>query len=542
MSTNSELAEILRGIADLLDLQGERFKPAAYRRAAQSIDSLPDDVRQMSARGELRTIPGVGDAIAEKIREYLRDGHIPYYERLSQEVPAGVRELMRLPGVGPKTARRFLTEFGIQGPAELAAAIDAGKLEGAAGFKERKIAQLKQAVAAGTPSGVRTPLKDAWQVAEDLVRALRANAPVEQIVVAGSLRRRRETVGDLDILVTSGSAEAVFNAFSALPGVVEIRLRGPTKETVIVRGGLQVDLRVVEPASFGAALQYFTGSKEHNVAIRTRARDLGLKINEYGVVRGEERVAGVTEEEVYGAIGLRYIPPEIRENLGEIELAEKGTLPALVEPHELHGDLHVHLSPDAGPEEVDRLRQEAVELGWSFLGFVTTHPPGTLAKSALDRIEHWRQVKASGPRVLLGQEASFGAAVGAATAEYTITNLTGVSRPPTGAPTSASRPLFAGHLGVATAASAATVEGLTTWIKWAGKAHIGLEVGPRGAGDGLDSAGVRQTITAGIPIHITAGVTGPADHLRDQLIALGLARRGWATADRTLNRTLPGAA
>lgn len=533
MSTNSELAEIFRGIADLLDVQGEKFKPQAYRRAAQSLDALPDDVRQMAARGELRSIPGVGDAIAEKIQEYLRDGHISYYERLSQEVPSGVRELMRLPGVGPKTTRRFLVEFGIQGPAELGAAIDAGKLVGVTGFGPKKIELLRKAVAAGTPSGARTPLLLAWRVAEGIVGALRERAPLEQIVVAGSLRRRRETVGDLDILVTSATPEAVFDAFSALPTVKEVRLRGPTKETVLVEGGLQVDLRVVDPSSFGAALQYFTGSKEHNVATRTRARDRGLRVNEYGVTRGEERIAGRTEEDVYAALGLPYIPPEIRENVGEIERAERGDLPTLVSPEDVRGDLHVHLPADATSGDVDRRVAEARALGWAFLGFVPPRTGGGWSAETSRHLATLRQRPGTPLRVFVGSETP---PFDAPTTDYGIA----VPDAPTAgrdATARGPRPRFAAHLPLGATGSI----GVREWVRWAKDRSLALDVGPVPSDEGIDSAGVRQAIDAEVNLHLSAGVRSADDGLDAITISIGLARRGWANAARVINRQSPGA-
>ena len=314
MPSNAEAAEIFRNIADLLDVLGEKFKPEAYRRAARSIETLPEDLGKFAARDELRTIPGVGEAIAEKIREYLATGRVSYFERLQHEVPPGLVDLMHLPGLGPKTARRFWTDLGIEGPAELEGAIAQGRLDSVKGFGPKKIDQIRSALAqarTAPSSSARAPIESVYPVAERIVRVLRERARTDTVEVAGSFRRRRETVGDLDILVTSEEPERVFDAFSALPEVREVRLRGGTKETVVLTNGLQVDLRVVEPVAFGAALQYFTGSKDHNVHLRSIARDRGLKINEYGVFRGEERVGGRTEEEVYETLGLPWIPPEL---------------------------------------------------------------------------------------------------------------------------------------------------------------------------------------------------------------------------------------
>jgi DNA polymerase (family 10) len=538
VTTNEELATIFRSIADLLDLQGERFKPEAYRRAARSIESLPEDIRQVAARGELDGIPGVGEAISEKVREYLKDGRVPYYDRLRSGVPAGVLDLMRLPGVGPKTARRFLVEFGIEGPAELGEAITQGRLANAKGFGARKLELLAKAAAGGAVSGSRTALLDAWRVANRLVADLSKRVAVDRIAVAGSLRRRRESVGDLDILVTSKAAEAVFDAFSALTGVTEVKLRGPTKETVVVDGHLQVDLRVVEPVSFGAALQYFTGSKDHNVRLRTLAKEKGLKVNEYGVTRGEERVAGTTEEEVYVALGLAWVPPEVRENHGEFELAAAGKAPKLAGPEDLRGDFHVHLRTDTTIAEVDRRLQEAGQRGWTMVGFVVPERGPHPALELLDRIRSQREGGAGGPAARLGVESPFGAPQPSIPADYVVWDLEGLKEPPSD---SARGPLarFAAHLTLGSATTEATPDATRAWVEWAKRCRTGLEVSPRAAADGLDSQGVHRAETAGVPVHLTAAVRSVDDTFDTLELALGLARRGWLSPSHVINRDDP---
>ncbi|MGA8543627.1 MAG: helix-hairpin-helix domain-containing protein, partial [Thermoplasmata archaeon] len=380
MPTNAEAVELFQGIADILDVLGEKFKPEAYRRAARSIESLTEDLSAVAARDELRTIPGVGEAIEEKLKEFLRTGRLDYYDRLRKEVPPGILELLAIPGLGPKTARRFWTDLKVETPAELADAIEKGKLTGVTGFGPKKIEQIRSALAAakGAPATGRFPIEKAFPIAQRLVRGLRAVSGVMECEVAGSFRRRRETVGDLDVLVTAKDREKVFDAFSKLPEVREVRLRGGTKETVILEDGLQVDLRVVEPEEFGAALLYFTGSKDHNVLLRSLARERGLKINEYGIFRGDERIGGQTEEEVYSALQLAWIPPELRENRGEIEAAAKGPLPPLVDVTDLRGDLHVHLHkrPSADlavretPAEVDEILSTARARKLAYVGGV----------------------------------------------------------------------------------------------------------------------------------------------------------------------------
>ena len=372
MPTNREVAELFHEVADILDVLGERFKPEAYRRAARSIESLTEDLAQVAARNELRTIPGVGDAIEEKIGEFLKTGHIRYYDQLQKQVPPGILDLLRLPGLGPKTARRFWLELGVEGPAELADAISKGRLDGVKGFGPKKIEQIRLALAAakGGPASARLPIEVAYPIAQRLLTELRAAPGTVKAELAGSFRRSRETVGDLDVLVTSEDPEKVFDAFSRFPEVKEVMLRGGTKESVVLTQGIQVDLRVVEPEEFGAAWVYFTGSKDHNVRLRTMAQERGLKINEYGVLRGEERVGGRTEADVYATLDLAWIPPELREDRGEIDAAAKGPLPTLVESADLVGELHVHLPADAGAGEVDRWVAAARARKLTYLGLV----------------------------------------------------------------------------------------------------------------------------------------------------------------------------
>ncbi|HYK93732.1 MAG TPA: helix-hairpin-helix domain-containing protein [Thermoplasmata archaeon] len=532
MTTNQELVEIFRSIADILDLEGERFKPEAYRRAARSIESLAEDIRRVAERKELDQIPGVGAAIGEKIQEYLRDGKIAYYERVQREVPAGALEIMRLPGVGPKTARRFLVEFGIEGPQELSAAIDAGRFRDAKGFGARKLELLKQALGAGQPTGRRRPLLEGWTIARTLVEALRAHAPVDQIEVAGSLRRRRESVGDLDILVTSRDPPAVLDAFGRLPAVRRVTLRGTTKETVIVESELQVDLRVVDPESFGAALQYFTGSKDHNVHLRTIARDRGLKVNEYGVFRGDERVAGRTEEEVYGALDLPWIPAEMREDHGEVELAQSRQIPALVDRSHVPGDLHVHLEKGDGAPEVDRRLQEAHRLGWAFVGFAfpASDPPTGELEAHL-RVR--RAATAGFAAARFGFERPWDAPVPSAHADFALVSAEGRTVPPSD--TSPRAGLAVVHLALAPAGSEATPDSTRAWVDWASRHKLGLEVTPRAAAEGLDSAGVRAAREAGVRLLLSAGTRGPGDPLDALDLAIGLARRAWLGPSQVLN-------
>ena len=528
MPSNAEAAEIFRNIADLLDVLGEKFKPDAYRRASRSIETLTEDLGPIAARDALGTIPGVGEAIAEKIREYLRTGRIAYYDRLQKEVPPGLVEILRLPGLGPKTARRFWVELGIEGPTELADAIATGRLDPVKGFGPRKIALIRDALraAAAAPSGgARMPIETAYPVAERIAGALRARSRSDRVEIAGSFRRRRETVGDLDVLVTSDEPEAVFDTFSHLPEVKEVRLRGGTKETCILSNGLQVDLRVVEPAAFGAALVYFTGSKDHNVHLRTIARDRGLKVNEYGVFRGEERVAGATEADVYAALELAYIPPELRENRGEIEAAARGPLPALVDAAEIVGDLHVHLPPTAGPPDVDRIVGEARRRRLAYVGLVIGGTSAAGAPWSLPEATIARLAAADGPALRVRRAIEIGPSapqrpLPAGGAEYAIGRPTAGSDPadlaaPDGMPVRL----------IAHVAGAADERAPRGWIERARALGAAVEVGP--GAERLDSTWARHARESGTRLSVASGLGGPPDDPTFP-IALGFARRAGA--------------
>ncbi|MGD0249456.1 MAG: helix-hairpin-helix domain-containing protein [Thermoplasmata archaeon] len=530
MPSNAEAAEIFRNIADLLDVLGEKFKPEAYRRASRSIETLPEDLGKFAARDELRAIPGVGEAIAEKIREYLTTGQVSYYERLRREVPPGLVELMHLPGLGPKTARRFWTDLGVEGPAELEGAIAQGRLDSVKGFGPKKIEQVRTALAqartAPASGTARVPIESAYPVAERIVRALRGRARNDVVEVAGSFRRRRETVGDLDILVTSEEPERVFDTFSALPEVREVRLRGGTKETVLLTNGLQVDLRVVEPASFGAALQYFTGSKDHNVHLRTIARDRGLKINEYGVFRGEELIGGRTEEEVYGTLGLPWIPPELREDRGEVEAAARGVVPSLVRAEDLTGELHLHLPSTATASDVTHLLRDARTRGLSYLGVVVAGVasdgnPFSLPAATLAALEAGRKDGLELGRALESGPGPLPPALRGVSAEYRIVRAT-ASEPELSAVEAGGPPPFlVAHLGSA-GGGAGSWRG---WVEWARATDSAVEVGP--GPERLDSTAARLARESEVPLAVPTGVGAPPDDPTAP-IALGFARRAGA--------------
>jgi len=436
---------------------------------------------------------------------------------------------MRLPGLGPKTARRFWVELGLEGPNELRDAIAAGKLVDVKGFGPRKIEQIRTALeqARTGPSAGRAAIELVYPIAERIVRTLRERSGTDRVEAAGSLRRRRETVGDLDVLVASDDPEKVFELFSALPEIQEVKMRGGTKETVVLAGGLQVDLRVVEPTAFGAALQYFTGSKDHNVHLRSIARDRGLKINEYGVFRGEERVGGQTEEEVYATLGLPWIPPEIREDRGEIEAAAQGHLPRLLEERDLVGDLHVHLPHSPSSTDIDRCVADARQRGYAYLGLVVggvaaDGAPFSLPAEALESLE---SIRPKGLKVLRAVEGGLVAPSSSPSVrkvDYRIVCATSAPPSPPRVPRAEPPIRLVAHLA---GGSEGTDDPRRSWIEWARTVGAAVEVGP--GPDRLDSTWARRAREAGIPLALPTGIGSPPDE-PTRPIALGFARRAGA--------------
>jgi len=409
---NLELAALFNEIADLLELKGESpFRVNAYRRAARALEGLTEDVEEVAARGALEEIPGVGKSIAEKITEYLRTGKITYHQELLRELPAGLPELMRIPGLGPKTAMAIYQHLGITTVEDLERAARTSRLSSVPRMGAKTIENILRGIEQLRRAGTRLPLGTVLPYAEEIVARLRGLRSVHQISVAGSLRRMKDTIGDIDILATSSDPEQAMHTFVRMPEVSQVLSHGTTRSSVILRAGIQADLRVVEPAAFGAALQYFTGSKEHNIKLRERAIRMGLKINEYGVFRGERRIAGSTEEEVYAAVKLPWIPPELREDQGEIEAAEAGRLPRLVELRDIRGDLHMHTKWSDGAATAEEMARAAQGLGYEYI-CITDHSRSLKFAGGVgvdDLRQHIRDVRRlserlGGVAVLIGSE------------------------------------------------------------------------------------------------------------------------------------------
>lgn len=382
---NFEIARLFDQMADILEIKGENpFRIRAYRRAALNLESLTEDVETLAGQGRLDEIPGIGEDLAGKIVEYLRTGRLKDLEAARKGIPAGVVELMRVPGIGPKTARLLYERERVTGLARLEALARAGKLRGLPGIQAKTEGNILKGIALVRQGQARMLLGRALPLAEELVRALERLPEVDRAAAAGSLRRMKETVGDIDLLVTSSKAERVMAAFVGLPQAGEVLEQGSTKAAIRHREGIRVDLRVIEPQSFGAALAYFTGSKQHNIRIREMGVRRGLKISEYGVFRERtgRRIGGATEEEVYAAVGLPWIPPELREDAGEIEAALAGRLPRLVEPGDIRGDLHCHTNASDGHHGLEALVEAAERRGYQYLA-VTDHSRSAIVAGGL---------------------------------------------------------------------------------------------------------------------------------------------------------------
>ncbi len=370
---NQELARIFERMADILEFQGEsRFRINAYRKAARELEDLTEDVVQLAAEGSLRQIPGIGDAIAKKILEYLETGSIKKYEELRSHVSDAMIEMLEIPGLGPRTLAALHKTAGVDSMRKLERVLKEGSYEGIAGIGEKKAQNILKGVALYKERGTRMLLGEALPVAERICGQLGGSAGVSQVSTAGSLRRMKETIGDIDILAAGPDPSRVVEVFTNMPERREVLAAGDTKGGIIIDTGQQVDLRVVREGEFGAALQYFTGSKEHNVRLREHAKRKGLKVNEYGVFRGKSRVCGATEEEVYAALEMDWMPAELREDRGEVEAALAHDLPVLVEERDLRGDLHVHTDWSDGAASVEDIARAAKARGYRYVA-ITDH-------------------------------------------------------------------------------------------------------------------------------------------------------------------------
>ena len=375
---NAEVAALLNEIADLLELKGEsRFRIGAYRTAAGRIENLTEDIEELWRQGHLEEIPGVGESIATKIAQYLQTGHLAYLDDLRKEIPRGVRAILQVPGLGPARAQLLYRELGIQTVDELAEAARQHRLRELPGIREKTEDKILREVERLQQRTRRMLLGVALPAAEAVLHLLDRHPAVRRIQLGGSLRRMKETIGDIDLLASSERPAEVTAAFAHLPIVKEILGVGPTKASLLTTDNLQIDLRVVEPEAYGAALQYFTGSKEHNIALREIAIRKGCKLSEYGLFDEStgRRLAGENEADIYRALGLQWIPPELRENRGELEAAATGRLPHLVTQEEILGDLQMHTTWSDGVATVEQMAEACVRMGYRYAA-LTDHSQG----------------------------------------------------------------------------------------------------------------------------------------------------------------------
>lgn len=373
---NEEIANIFNGIADILELKDENpFRIRAYRRAAIVVTDLEEDADKMLATGRLEHVPGIGKDLHAKIEEYVRTGSVAAFEELKREFPPGILDVLSIPGMGPKTAKLLYDTCGIDSIGKLEEYAASGRIRDVRGIKEKTVANILKGIALKKSIQGRFPLGTALPIGESIVHELTGLKGIGNIELAGSIRRRKETVGDIDILVTSDDPGPLMDRFVSLKEIERVLSHGTTRSSVILRNThIQVDVRVVEKESFGAALAYFTGSKSHNIKLRELAIKKGCKLNEYGVFRtgSDKKIAGATEQDVYDALGLQWVPPEIREDQGEVELAIGHKLPRLITDGDMRGDVHMHTLHSDGNSTAEQMAAHAQSLGYEYIA-ITDH-------------------------------------------------------------------------------------------------------------------------------------------------------------------------
>jgi len=395
---NAEIARLLGEVADLLEISaGNPFKVRAYRNAARTVADHPDPLSELVKEKtfDLTDLPGIGGSIAREITALLETGTLPQRQQLVATIPPGLLDLLRIPGLGPKRVKLFHDELKVNTVADLKRALEAGKIAKLGGFGPKLLEKIREGVAgAAAGSGQRRMvLHEAEQYARALVEYLTAGGGIDAIEVAGSFRRRKETIGDLDIVVSGANAPDLISRFGKFGEVTHVASQGDTRSTVRLSSGLQVDLRVIEPACFGAALQYFTGSQAHNIELRKIAQAKKLKLNEYGLYRGSKCIGGRAEEEVYAALGLDWIPPELREGRNEIALAREHRLPALVTLEQIRGDLQMHTDASDGKATMAEMVEAARSLGYAYIA-ITDHSPrmSMAGQTPAELRAQWKQI------------------------------------------------------------------------------------------------------------------------------------------------------
>jgi DNA polymerase (family 10) len=417
---NQEIAKIFYEIGDFLEMDEVPFKPYAYQKAAITLETLEEDVEEIYKKGGIKAlerIPGVGKSIAEKIEEYLKTGRIKYYEQFKKKLPLNLEEITSVEGMGPKRAKILYQKLGIKNLKDLEKKARVHKIAPLEGFGEKTEKNILAGIKFLKRSRGRFLLGDILPKVKEVRQKLEKLKWVEAVDPAGSVRRMKETIGDADLLVISKNPQKVMDFFVRLPGVVRVWGKGSTKSSVRMKEGFDMDLRVVPKKSYGSALQYFTGSKEHNIATRRIAMDKGLKLSEYGLFRGKKMVAGKTEKDLYKALGMQWMPPEMRENQGEIELAIKKKLPKIIDYDDIRGDLHCHSEWDGGVNPIEEMAKAAMEMGYQYLG-ISDHTKFlriehgldekklALQRKEIDKLNSKFEIRNSKFRILQGCEAN----------------------------------------------------------------------------------------------------------------------------------------
>lgn len=409
MIANADIAHVLQDYAALLEIQGEStFRVRAYQNAARTVENLSEPIaRLVHEQRELTALPGIGERMAEHIQEIVETGTLATLQHAQQTLPRSLTALLEVETLGPKKAKQLYEQLGVTSVPELQAALDSGAVATLPGFGPKTVENLRRAVSHATGHARRLKLADADQLVEPLLAYMRTAPGVGHVEVAGSLRRRQETIGDIDILVTCRTSQPVMAHFLAYPHGQRAERAGTTRATLILQSGLQVDLRIVPPRSYGAALHYFIGSKAHNITVRTLGLERGLRINEYGVFRlpsrharngdqhAGQRVGGATEEEVYHAVGMAWVPPELREERGEIAAAQQGKVPTLVTADDLRGNLHMHSTWTDGAESIAVMVQACRDLGYEYCA-ITDHSQSTRVAGGLDASalkKQWQEIE-----------------------------------------------------------------------------------------------------------------------------------------------------
>lgn len=410
---NQEVAGLLNEIADYLEFSNEPFKVRAYRKAALMIEGLSEDIWQVWKENRLEDLPGIGEGIAKKIGEFLKTGKLKYIDELKKKTPADIESLGAIEGIGPKTILKLYNELHVKNAADLENAAKKGKIQKIAGFGPAAEQNILKSIEFAKKAIERVPLGFALSSAEEIVKMLSSSKEIKRVCIGGSTRRMKETIGDIDILATSNKPEKVIEFFTKMPNVVEVLAQGPTKSSIRLKEGLQVDLRVLNDEIFGAGLLYFTGNQQHNIVLRKIAIEKGLKLSEYGLFdsRTNRLIAGRTEEDIYKKLGMDYIEPEMREDEGEIELAQHGMLPKLIRYNDLKGDLQMHTRWSDGSSTIEEMALAAKKLGHEYI-CITDHTGKLAIANALDEkriLEQRKEIdkvnkKLSGIAILQGVE------------------------------------------------------------------------------------------------------------------------------------------